>query len=67
MAEVKKFGPGDEVCVEFLEGGHEGRDCVRLVFPHGIKIKIALSDAETVGEALIMCVRAAEKRRRREA
>lgn len=58
------FEPDGETIIEYEVGGLNNRDCVKVTFPVGVVIvlRLPLSEAETLGEGLIKCVRAIEAR-----
>ena len=47
------------VCAEL--NGLRGRPCIRITLPAGIALRLTLEDAESLGEAIIRVVRAAEE------
>lgn len=57
-----EFEPNGDTFVEHERGGLKGRDCIKVTMPvaGGITIRLPLDAAETLGEALIKCVRSAE-------
>lgn len=57
----KSFGPGEATASVILEPtGLNGRQCVALVLDM-VTIRLPLTDAEQLGEALIKMVRRAEQ------
>lgn len=58
------FEPEGDTFVEHESDGLNGRDCVKVTFPvcGNIILRLPLSEAETLGEALIKCVRAIEQK-----
>lgn len=59
-SEPKNF-PYADVAVAFEPHGAGGRGLVRVTIPIiGVRMRMTLEDAETLGEALINCVRQAE-------
>lgn len=62
---IRRFGRGEMVFdIEHLPQGFNGRGCVEITLPAlgGLKLRITLEDAETLGDALIAQVRAAEEK-----
>lgn len=58
----KRFVNGGNVTVEHEPNGMNGRDCVMIHFKEaGIQLRFTLEDAETLGEAMVRVVRAAEE------
>lgn len=49
-----------EIEVEHEPHGFSGRGAITIAFP-GIKYRVCLEDAESLGETLIECVRRAER------
>lgn len=58
----REFEGDGTTVIEFERGGLKGRDCIKIEFPVSghVSLRLPLSEAETLGEALIKCVRAAE-------
>jgi hypothetical protein len=64
-----KFTVEGNVTIEYLPNGMNDRDCVQITIPgigplmRNMRMRFTLSDAESIGEAMIGCVRVAEQER----
>lgn len=57
-----RFGPGElEVEIEHDPNAFGGRGGVTVTIVPAIKLRLALEDAESIGDALIAVVRSAEQ------
>ena len=61
MSSFRKFYTECEMSVCAELNGLRGRPCIRITLPSGITLRPTLEDAESLGEAIIRVVRAAEE------